>query len=389
MDAGATPRYDMTEAALNEYEHIPTDEGAEELLINMGPQHPSTRGVLRLVLTLDGERVQKCVPHIGYLHSSMEKIAERKTYKQYVPYADRFDYLNAMGNELCYVTAVEELLGIEVPPRGQFIRVIMAEMQRIASHLIYMAAIGIDTGATTVFLYGLRERELLLNLFELASGQRLLYHYLRIGGARNDLPGGFVEGLAKFLDLFPSRMKEYDAILTGNRIFRSRLEGVGAISLEDARSYACTGPVLRACGVPYDVRKVAPYSVYDQFEFDVPTQDKGDCMSRHLVRMAEMRQSVRILRQALEKLPEGEVNAKVPRIIKPPPGEAYARVESPRGELACWLISDGGDKPYRMHWRAPSFYNLQAIEHIARGIWVADMVPVIATLDIILGDIDR
>ena len=379
----------MSEAPRTVTEPMMSEEGTEELLINMGPQHPSTHGVLRLVLTLDGERVLKCVPHIGYLHSSMEKIAERKTYRQYLPYADRFDYLNGMGNELCYVMAVEKLLGIEVPPRCQYIRVIMAEMQRIASHLIYMGAIGIDTGATTVFLYGLRERELLMNLFELASGQRLLYHYLRIGGLRNDLPVGFVEGLQAFLDMFPSRITEYDTILTGNRIFRSRLEGIGLITPEEALSYALTGPILRACGIPYDLRKVAPYSAYDQFEFDIPTRDEGDCMARHLVRMAEMRQSVRILKQAVAKLPEGEINAKIPRIIKPPPGEAYSRVESPRGELCCWLVSDGTDKAQRMHWRAPSFYNLQAIQTMARGVWVADMVPIIATLDIVLGDIDR
>ena len=379
----------MSDASVTATENVLSEEGTEELLINMGPQHPSTHGVLRLVLTLDGERVLKCVPHIGYLHSSMEKIAERKTYRQYLPYADRFDYLNGMGNELCMVMVVEKLLGIEVPPRCQFIRVIMAEMQRIASHLIYMGAIGIDTGATTVFLYGLRERELLMNLFELASGQRLLYHYLRIGGLRNDLPVGFVEGLQAFLDLFPSRISEYDTILTGNRIFRSRLEGIGLITPEEALSYALTGPILRACGIPYDLRKVAPYSVYDQFQFDVPTREEGDCMARHLVRMAEMRQSVRILKQALEKLPEGEINAKTPRVIKPPAGETYSRVESPRGELCCWLVSDGSDKAYRMHWRAPSFYNLQAIQTMARGVWVADMVPIIATLDIVLGDIDR
>ncbi len=361
----------------------------EELTINMGPQHPSTHGVLRLVVTLDGERVVQVIPDIGYLHSSMEKIAERLTYQQYLPYADRYDYLNAMGNELAYVMAVEKLLGIEPTPRCQFIRVMMAEMNRIASHLVYFATLGNDVGAVSVFLYCFREREAILDLFEAASGQRLLYHYLRIGGLRNDLPDDFCAGLGHFLSYFPSRIDEYDKLLTKNRIFRSRMEGVGHFSAEDALSYGVTGPCLRGCGTDYDIRRADPYCVYPQLDFTVPTFEECDAMARHLVRQEEMRQSVRILQQCLEMLPEGDVSVKVPRRIKPDPGEAYARVESPRGELGCYIVSDGSEKPYRLHWRAPSFYNLQAYPVMCKDAWVADLVAILGSVDIVLGDVDR
>lgn len=361
----------------------------EELLINMGPQHPSTHGVLRLVVTLDGERVVEIVPHIGYLHSSLEKIAEHLTYPQYLPYADRYDYLNAMGNELAYVRAVESLLGIEPTPRCQAIRTIMAEMNRIASHLVYFGTMGMDTGATTPFLYCFREREELLNLFEYASGQRLLYHYFRIGGLRNDLPDDFGEGLRSFLHDFPTRVREYSALLTENRIFRSRMEGVGYLAPQTALSYGVTGPGLRGSGVEYDVRRAEPYYLYPELKFEVPTFSEGDCMARHLVRQEEMLQSARILEQCLNLLPGGEINVKVPRRIKPDPGEVYIPVESPRGELGVYLISDGSDKPYRLHWRAPSFHNLQALPEMARGCWVADLVAILGSIDIVLGDVDR
>jgi NADH-quinone oxidoreductase subunit D len=362
----------------------------EELVVNMGPQHPSTHGVLRLVLTIDGETVVDCQPVIGYLHSSMEKIAERKTYRQYVTYTDRFDYLNALGNELAYVQAVERLLGLEVPPRCQYIRVIMAELQRLASHLVYFGTLGLDVGATTVFLYCFREREAIINLLEHTTGQRLLYHYLRIGGVRNDLPADFAAGLRHFLSYFPQRLEEYNNLLTRNRIFRARMEGLGVLSAERALAYGCSGPVLRGCGVAYDMRKIEAYAAYSELEFAVPTQPYGDAMSRHLVRVEEMRQSVALLRQALDKLPAGPVNApKVPRIIKPPPGEVYERVESPRGELGCYVCSDGSERPYRLHWRGPSFYNLQAFPEMVRGHLVADIVAILASIDIVLGDIDR
>jgi NADH-quinone oxidoreductase subunit D len=362
----------------------------EELLVNMGPQHPSTHGVLRLLLTLDGERIVDCEPIIGYLHSSLEKIAERKTYRQYVTYVDRYDYLNALGNELVYVQAVERLLGIEVPPRCQYIRVMMAEMNRIASHLVYFGTLGLDVGAMTVFLYCFREREVLMDLLEHTTGQRLLYHYLRIGGLRNDLPPGFCEGLREFLRYFPQRIEEYNDLLTRNRIFRARMEGVGVLSAQKAISYACSGPVARGSGLEYDIRKIEGYAVYPELEFDVPTQPYGDAMSRHLVRVEEMRQSVAIVRQCLDKLPKGPIQAeKVPRVIKPPPGEVFERVESPRGELACYVCSDGSEKPYRLHWRGPSFYNLQALPEMVRGHLVADIVAILASIDIVLGDIDR
>lgn len=362
----------------------------EELLVNMGPQHPSTHGVLRLVLTIDGETIVDCDPVIGYLHSSLEKIAERKTYRQYVTYTDRYDYLNAIGNELVYVQAVERLMGIEVPPRCQYIRVIMAELNRLASHLLYFGTLGLDVGAMTVFLHCFREREAIIDLMEHMTGQRLLYHYLRIGGLRNDLVEGFEDGLREFLGYFPQRLEEYNDLLTRNRIFRARMEGVGVISADVARSYGCSGPVIRGSGVAYDMRKVEGYAVYPELEFDVPTQPYGDAMSRHLVRVEEMRQSVNILRQCLDKLPGGPVRAaKVPRVIKPPPGEVFERVESPRGELACYIMSDGSDKPYRLHWRGPSFYNVQAFREMVRGHLVADVVAILASVDIVLADIDR
>lgn len=362
----------------------------EELIVNMGPQHPSTHGVLRLVVTIDGETIVDCDPVIGYLHSSLEKIGERKTYRQFVTYADRFDYLNAVGNELAYVQAVERLLGMEVPPRCQYIRVMMAEMNRIASHLVYFGTLGMDCGATTVFLYCLREREVLMDLFEHTTGQRLLYHYLRIGGLRNDLPPGFTDGLARFLDYFPKCIEEYNDLLTRNRIFRARMEGVGVLPAERALDYGCSGPVLRGGGLAHDMRRIEGYAVYPDLEFEVPTQPYGDAMCRHLVRVEEMRQSVAILRQCLDRLPRGPVQAeRVPRVVKPPPGEVFERVESPRGELACYLQSDGSERPYRLHWRGPSFYNVQALPEMVRGHLVADVVAILASVDIVLADIDR
>ncbi|MEN6303509.1 MAG: NADH-quinone oxidoreductase subunit D [Armatimonadia bacterium] len=362
---------------------------SEERLVNMGPQHPSTHGVLRVALRLDGEKVLGADPDIGYLHSSMEKIAEKLEYRQYVSYSDRFDYLNAMGNEFCYVRAVERLLGVEVTPRCEHIRVIMAELNRIASHLLYFGAISLDTGATTPFLHTFRERELCLDLFEWASGQRLLYHYFRIGGLRNDLPDGWADKLYQVLDLLPQRFEEYDDLLTRNRIFVGRTRDVGAVSADQALSYGLTGPSLRACGVPYDLRKLDGYSIYPELDFEACVEQGGDCYSRHLVRTRELRESVKLIRQALDKLPEGEVNVPLPRKLKPEPGEVYERVESPRGEVACYLVSDGSEKPWRMHWRGPSFYNLSALDLMCTGHWMADVVAIIASTDIVLADVDR
>ncbi len=361
----------------------------EEMIVNVGPQHPSTHGVLRFVVTLDGERVNECVSHIGYLHSSLEKIAETLRYEQYITNTDRFDYLNGLGNELCYVQAVEKLLGIEPPLRTRFIRTVMAELKRISSHLVYLGCYGNDIGAVTIFLHAFRERELLMDIFEAVTGGRLLYNYLRIGGLRNDLPTGFGDQVHRFLDHFPRRLTEMTDLLTENRIFIGRTRGVGMLTAEQALSYGVTGPSLRGCGVPYDLRKLRPYAAYDQVEFDIPTFPEGDCLSRHLVRMEEMRQSLRIVRQLLDKMPDGEIQAEVPRRLRPEAGEVYERVESPRGELGCYLVSDGSDKPYRMHWRGPSFYNLQVLPEMVRGGLVADFIATLGSLDPVAPDIDR
>ncbi len=361
----------------------------EEIVVNLGPQHPSTHGVMHFVVTIDGETIRECVPHIGYLHSSLEKIAETLRYEQFITNTDRFDYLNGLGNELCYVQAVERLLGIEPPPRTVFIRTLMAELKRISSHLVYLGCYGNDIGAMTVFLHAFREREPLMDMFEAVTGGRLLYNYLRIGGLRNDLPTGFTDQLHRFLDYLPRRLEEMNDLLTSNRIFIARTRGIGILTARQALSFGVTGPTLRGCGVPYDLRKLRPYAAYDQVEFDVPSFPEGDCLARHLVRMEEMNQSMRIIRQLMEKMPEGEIQADVPRRIKPEAGEVYERVESPRGELGCYLLSDGGAKPYRMHWRGPSFYNLQALPVMVRGGLLADFIATLGSLDPIAPDIDR
>jgi NADH-quinone oxidoreductase subunit D len=364
----------------------------EELIVNMGPQHPSTHGVLRLVLTLDGELVIDCVPHIGYLHSSLERICENRTYVQIVPFTDRFDYLGSLANNLCYVRAVERLAGIEVSERVETIRVLMAELQRIVSHLVWLGTYGLDLGATTVFLYCFREREVLLDLIESATGQRLLYNYMRIGGLRNDLPAAFGEKLRDFLGYFPSRIDEYDRLFTKNRIFVARTRGVGMLEPEDAISYAVSGPTARGSGLRMDLRRDDPYSIYPELDFGVPVFDGKDCLARYLVRVQEMRESVGIALQCLDRLDRMEktpVEVKVTKAVRPPAGEVYMRTESPRGELGCYLVSDGSTQPTRMHWRAPSFANLQALPIMVRGGLVADIVAVLGSIDIVLGDVDR
>lgn len=374
-----------------------TDLRTDELVVNMGPQHPSTHGVLRVVLRLDGETVLDADPDIGYLHSSLEKIAEANTWPAYVPYADRYDYLAAITNELAYVRAVEKLLGIEVTRRCEVVRVIVAELQRLASHLMYMTAMGLDVGATTVYLLCFRERERVVQMLEDASGQRLLYHYLRIGGLRNDLPAGFVDDLKAFIADFPGRLQELNNLLTHNRIFRGRMEGVAVIGPEQAVRYGMSGPCLRACGYDHDLRKVLGYGIYPELDFEVPVYSTCDAMARHLVRMDEMVQSIRILEQAIGRLPgrdpeTGEfppVSVKVPRVLKPEPGSVYERIEGPRGEVGCYAISTGAEKPARVHWRPPSYYNLQPLPVLMRGGYVADTVVAIAALDIMLGDVDK
>lgn len=360
-----------------------------EMMVNMGPQHPSTHGVLRLILRLDGETVVHTKPVIGYLHRGIEKISENRTYVQVTPYTDRLDYIASMQENLGYIGAVERLLGIEATPRARYIRVILAELQRIASHLIWLATHALDIGAQSVFLYCFRERELILDLFEAYCGARLTYNAFRIGGLPADLPDGWIEECRKFCELFPSRMKEYEDLLSVNRIWLQRTVGIGVISAEEAINMGLSGPMLRGSGVEWDIRKAKPYEAYADFDFEVPIGEKGDTYDRYLIRMEEMRQSRMIILQALDKLPEGEIRAKVPRRIKPPKGEIYHSVEGPRGEMGFYLISDGTDKPYRVKFRSPCFVNLQSLPQLVEGHLVADIVAVIGTLDIVLGCVDR
>jgi len=372
-----------------EFRPLPADIGEHELLVNMGPSHPSTHGVLRVVLRVDGETVVDALPDLGFLHRCFEKLAESWTWPQVVPLTDRLDYVSAMTNELAYVIAVEKLAGIEVPERAQVIRVIMAELQRIASHLVWFGSFANDLGATTPFLYAIREREHILDLFEAAAGARLTYSYLRIGGVRNDLPPGFVEKCRDFLRLMPKRLKEYENLLLKNVIFVARTKGVGRLTREQAIAYGCSGPVLRASGVDFDLRRDEPYAAYGRFDIDVPVGTEGDVYDRTVCRFEEMRASLKIIAQALDALEPGETMAKVPRVLKPPAGDVYSRIESPRGEVGVYLVSTGGTGPYRVKWRAPSFVHLESLPLMCRGHYVADVVANIGSIDIILGEVDR
>jgi NADH-quinone oxidoreductase subunit D len=361
----------------------------EELLLNMGPQHPSTHGVLRLILHIEGEVVLDADPDIGYLHRGMEKLAERRTYAQVLPLTDRNDYLAAMSNNQVYCQAVEKLAGIEVPERAHFIRVVVNELGRIASHLVWLGTFALDLGAMSVFLYCFREREVLLSLFEEICGARMTYSYIRVGGVPWDVPDGWADRVRQFLDYLLPRLDENDALLTGNEVFLSRTQGVGVLDPRLAINYGVSGPSLRGSGPQFDVRRDDPYAVYDRLDFDIPYQTTGDCLGRYLVRVEEMRQSARIVRQALDLMPEGPIMAKMPRVFRPPAGEVYTRVESPRGLLGVYLVSDGGTNPFRLKWRAPSFANLQVLPEIVRGWKIADVVAILGSIDIVLGDIDR
>ena len=360
-----------------------------QVTLNMGPQHPSTHGVLRLELLLEGEVILDCKPVIGYLHRGIERIAEARTYPQFLPYTDRVDYLSSASNNLAYVQPIERLLGLEVPERAQYLRVILLELNRIASHLVFIATFANDLGATSAFLYGFREREAIMDLFEMWTGARLTQSWIRIGGVAADIPEGFVAMARRFCAMLPSRLDEYDRLLTGNYIFRARTEGVGILPREVGINCGCSGPTLRGSGVSYDLRRAETYEVYDRLDFDVATDDAGDCMGRYRVRMEEMRQSLRIIEQCLAQLPGGEVTAKVPRLLKPPQGEAWGRVESPRGDFGCFVVSDGGPQPVRVRFRAPSFYNLAALPEMLRGWKIGDGVAILGSLDIVLGEIDR
>jgi NADH-quinone oxidoreductase subunit D len=389
---------------------------AETMVLNMGPQHPSTHGVLRVVLELDGETVIKARPEIGYLHTGIEKNCEAKTYSQAITLTDRLDYLAPLSNNLCYCLAVEKLLGLEVPKRAQCIRVLLTELTRIGSHLVWLGTHAIDLGAISVFLYCFREREEILKIFELVSGQRMMTSYFRIGGLALEPPPRWLDHVERFVKMFPSRIQEYEDLLTQNRIWLARTKGIGYLSAEDAMALGVSGPLLRGSGVAYDVRKFFPYSSYDEFEFDVPTRTEGDCYARYLVRVAEMRESLKIIRQAITKIPtaEGPIRAEAPGIVpperekmktemealiyhfkiftegfSPPPGEVFQTIESPRGELGFYVASDGSPRPWRVKVRAPSFVNLQALPKLVEGRLIADVIACIGTIDIILGEVDR
>ncbi len=382
--------------------------------LNMGPQHPATHGVLRVALELDGETIVNSVPHIGYLHRGIEKLMESKTYWQAEPLTDRLDYTSGMSNNLAYCLAVEKLLGIEIPKRAQYIRVMLSELQRIAAHLLWVATHALDMGAMTVLFYGFRERENDLKVMETVSGARLMPDYIRIGGLREDLPDGFLSMAKAFIEDFPRRIDEYETLLTKNIIWMKRTRNIGILSAEDAISYGVTGPVLRASGVNYDVRKAYPYSSYEDFDFEIPLGKKGDIYDRYLVRLQEMRQSVRIVTQAIDRLPDGPVKASIPEYVppekdavqkdiaalirhfklmaegvRPPKGEAYASIESSKGELGFYIISDGTNKPYRVRIRPPSFLNLASLPKMIEKHLVADVVAAIGSVDIVLGEIDK
>jgi NADH-quinone oxidoreductase subunit D len=384
------------------------------MTINMGPQHPATHGVLRIVLELDGEVIVKAIPHIGHLHRGIEKLAESKTYHQSIPFTDRLDYTNAMGNNLGYVLAVEKLLGIEVPKRAQYIRVMMAELQRIAAHLIWLGTHALDIGAMTLIFYNFRERESILRVFEEVAGGRLTPTYLRIGGVSKDFPDGIEGKIKAFVQAFPDHVKEYETLLTKNVIWLKRTKGVGVISKEDAISFGVTGPTLRGSGVKYDVRKAFPYSSYDDFGFEIPIGSIGDVYDRYIVRLREMEWSNSIVEQALERLPKGPIIANDPRItlppkddvtrdiaslirqfkivsegFQPPKGEVYASVEAAKGELGFYIVSDGSNRPFRFRIRTPSFANLSALPKMIEGGLIADVISAIGSIDIVLGEVDR
>ena len=384
------------------------------LTLNMGPQHPSTHGVLRLQLELDGETIVKCQPDIGYLHTGIEKEFEVKTYQQGVTLTDRIDYLAPLSNNLCYCLAAEKLLGLEIPPMAQWMRVMLAEFTRLNSHLVWLGTHAIDIGAMSVFLYCFREREDILRIFEMFSGQRMMTSYIRIGGLALAPPRGWQKRVKEFIDAFPSKVDEYETLLTNNRIWTGRTKGVGFISLEDMLDLGVTGPMLRAAGLKVDARKDNPYSSYEKFDFEVPTRTENDVFARYAVRIEEMRQSARIIRQAIEGMPGGSHQADAPGVVLPdrekmktqmealiyhfkivtegfrvPEGEVFQVIESPRGEVGCYMVSDGTQKPYRVHWRGPSFGNLQAIPRMIEGTMIADVIAGLGSMDFVLGDTDR
>jgi len=370
------------------------DVESEEMLVNMGPQHPSTHGVLRIVLRTDGEMVLEAVPHLGYLHRCKEKIAENLAYYQYIGYTDRLDYLAAMNNNHAWSMAVEKLADIEVPPRAEYIRVLAAELNRIASHLVSFGTYGLDMGAFTPFLYAFREREYILDLFEQLCGARLTLSYINIGGVTWDLPPGFLEKLTEFLDYFEPKIDEYNDLLSFNHIFIKRTANVGVCSKDQCIKYALSGPMIRGSGIPLDLRRDRPYSIYEKLDFDVIVGSGmkgqvGDCWDRYWVKMQEMKQCVKILRQVIAQVPEGSFRAKLPRAMKVPPGEVYAEYENPRGHLGFYIESQGGVIPYRVKIRGPSFVNLAITGELCRNVLLADVPAIVGSIDIVMGEVDR
>ena len=368
----------------------PTEQAdALDLMVNMGPQHPSTHGVFRVVIWIDGERIVRAEPHIGYLHRGSEKLCEGELYSQVITLFDRLDYVGNLNCELAFVLAAEKLMRIEVPERAEYIRVILSELNRIASHMLFYGVYGLDVGAMTPVLYGFRERERIQELFESVTGARMMHNYFRIGGVKDDLPADFSTRMHRLMEQLNQGIAECDELLSQNEMFLARTKGIGAVSAEDALEFGITGPALRASGVAEDVRISEPYSIYDRFDFGIPVGTYGDCWDRYYVRMEEMRQSMRIIKQAMAQMEDGPITANVRRIARPPKGEVYVRTESPRGDFAVFLVSDGTDKPYRVKVRAPSFANLQAFKHMLRDAYVADAVVILGSIDIILGEVDR
>ena len=406
----------MTETLYTPILEAPPAEGAKDqhMVLNMGPQHPATHGVLRLVVEIDGEIIVRIYPEIGYLHTGIEKTCEAKFYQQVVPLTDRINYLDPLSNNLCYCLAVEKLLALEIPPKAQWIRVLLTELSRINSHLIWLGTHAMDIGALTVFLYTFREREEILRLFEAVAGQRMMTSYFRIGGLALEPPLGYLDRVQAFIKSFPEKIDEYANLLTGNPIFAGRLKGVGYLSAADAIALGVTGPPLRASGVDIDLRRDMPYSSYEKFQFKVPVSQAGDVWARYILRIEEMRESVKIIQQALDGLPEGPVKADAPKIVLPdrekmktqmealihhfkivsegfavPAGEVYQGIEAGHGQTGYYVVSDGTAKPYRVHMRYPSFATLQALETMCKGQMIADVVAVIGSIDIVLGEIDR
>ena len=411
---GTIHELELIDSAARAQQALDGELVGERMILNMGPSHPSTHGVFRLVLELDGEEVVNCWPEIGYLHRGDEKIAENMTWTQFIPYTDRLDYLAPLANNVAYAYAVEKLCGITVPARCQYIRVVCAELARISSHLLGIGAMSMDLGALTVFLYTFKEREKIYDLAELLCGARFTTSYTRIGGLANDLPADFIPMCRKFIAELPTTINEVDKLLTRNKIFVERNRDVAVLSKEDAIDFGATGPILRGSGVEWDLRKARPYGGYENFQFDVPTGTVGDCMDRYLVRMEEMRQSIRILQQALDNMPGGEWNAPEAKIVLPekkavltkmeelihhfinvtqginaPAGEIYFSAENPKGELGFYIVSKGGGTPHRLKIRAPSFVNLQLVPLLSKGHMVADMVAILGSLDFVMGECDR